>query len=242
MLLDPQDEPYDRRLGNHLISLYHGEEDKEEVEHLDISLLKDYLGYARANFNPILSREAREALKHAYVEMRKIGASKGQVSAYPRQLESLIRLAEAHAKLRFKNTVDIDDVEEAKRLHREALKQSCIDPCSGKIDISILTTGLSVTNRKRREEIVAGLKSLLLGMKKQQDASLASKTDSQEEEQQQDLSLASQHLGFNIQDVFDKFRETSQLMITREMFDEALKQLKEDGFLTIVGGRKIRLI
>ena len=34
------------------------------------------------------------------VDMRKIGSSRGAVTAYPRQLESLIRLAEAHAKMR----------------------------------------------------------------------------------------------------------------------------------------------
>ena len=33
--------------------------------------------------------------------MRKIGSSRGAVTAYPRQLESLIRLAEAHAKMRY---------------------------------------------------------------------------------------------------------------------------------------------
>lgn len=49
------------------------------------------------------------------MEMRKIGTGRGQVSAYPRQLESLIRLSEAHAKVRFSNVVDVMDVEEAKR-------------------------------------------------------------------------------------------------------------------------------
>lgn len=73
--------------------------------------------------------------------MRKVGSSRGMVSAYPRQLESLIRLAEAHAKVRFSNKVEAIDVEEAKRLHREALKQSATDPRTGIVDISILTTG-----------------------------------------------------------------------------------------------------
>ena len=148
--MDPQDEEFDRRLGRHLISLYHRNDKEETNEYLDMSLLKDYIGYARSNFHPVLSPQVQEYLKHAYVEMRKIGSNRGQITAYPRQLESLIRLAEAHAKMRFKNVVELDDVEEARRLHREALKQSAIDPSSGKIDISILTTGFSMANRNFR--------------------------------------------------------------------------------------------
>lgn len=47
------------------------------------------------------------------------------------------------------------------RLHREALKQSATDPLSGKIDVGILTTGLSSAARKRRQEITQALRKLL---------------------------------------------------------------------------------
>lgn len=45
--------------------------------------------------------------------MRKAGAQHGQITAYPRQLESLIRLSEAHAKIRLSQEVSVDDVEKA---------------------------------------------------------------------------------------------------------------------------------
>lgn len=229
LILDPQDEEFDGRLGRHLISLYHRskEEEEETDEFLKMDLLKDYIGYARSNFHPVLSPEAKESLKHAYVEMRKIGSSRGQITAYPRQLESLIRLAEAHAKMRFKNVVDIDDVEEAKRLHREAIKQAAIDPTSGKIDISILTTGMSTSNRKRRQEIIDGLKHVLIGMRNE-------KMGADSESQPSQLS-------FSYQEVFSVFKSNSTLMITRDMFEDALRQLKDDGFLFVVGNKSIRL-
>lgn len=47
------------------------------------------------------------------------------------------------------------------RLHREALKQSATDPLSGKIDIGILTTGLSTTARKKRADLVLSIKEVL---------------------------------------------------------------------------------
>ncbi|MGH0149389.1 UNVERIFIED_CONTAM: hypothetical protein FKN15_025277 [Acipenser sinensis] len=142
LMLDPQDEAYDRRLAHHLVALYYQSEEQMEEENLDMAVLKDYIAYARTYINPRLSEEASQALIEAYVDMRKIGSGRGMVSAYPRQLESLIRLAEAHSKVRFSDKVETIDVEEAKRLHREALKQSATDPRTGFVDISILTTGI----------------------------------------------------------------------------------------------------
>lgn len=71
--------------------------------------------YAKENIQPKLSDEASQRLIQAYVDMRKIGSGRGQISAYPRQLESLIRLSEAHAKVRFSQIVEVEDVEEAWR-------------------------------------------------------------------------------------------------------------------------------
>lgn len=81
----------------------------------DMSILRDYIAYSKEHVHPKLSDEASQKLIQAYVDMRKIGSGRGQISAYPRQLESLIRLSEAHAKVRFSQTVEIDDVEEAYR-------------------------------------------------------------------------------------------------------------------------------
>lgn len=123
--------------------------------------MRDYLAYAKEHIHPVLSEEAQQRLIQAYVDMRKIGAGRGHISAYPRQLESLIRLSEAHAKVRLNTVVEIEDVEEAYRLHREALKQSATDPLTGKIDVGILTTGLSTTERKKRADLIASIKENL---------------------------------------------------------------------------------
>merc|ERR1712029_788884 len=159
LILDPQDEVFDRRLASHLVRLYYNENEAQqrEEEMFEMKHLRNYIKYAKQTYNPVLSDAAGQQLIQNYVEMRKIGSGRGQVTAYPRQLESLIRLAEAHARMRFSDTVEIVDVEEAARLHREALKQSATDPTTGRIDVSILTTGQSSASRKRRQEVAKAL-------------------------------------------------------------------------------------
>ena len=51
---------------------------------------------------------------------------------------------------------------EARRLQREALKQSATDPATGRIDVSILATGVSGTARRRKAEIAMAIKQILL--------------------------------------------------------------------------------
>jgi len=83
-----------------------------------MNILRDYISYAKEMVHPKLNDEAGTRLIEVYVDMRRIGAGRGQITAYPRQLESLIRLAEAHAKMRLSDVVELIDVEEAYRLHR----------------------------------------------------------------------------------------------------------------------------
>ncbi|KAM9199393.1 DNA replication licensing factor MCM4 isoform 2-T2 [Mergus octosetaceus] len=215
LMLDPRDEAYDRRLARHLVSLYYQSEERMEEEYMDMAVLRDYIAYARCYVNPRLSEEASQALIEAYVDMRKIGSGRGMVSAYPRQLESLIRLAEAHAKVRFSEKVETIDVEEAKRLHREALKQSATDPRTGIVDISILTTGMSATARKRKEELAQALRKLIQSKGKTP--------------------------ALKYQQLFEDLRAQSDMAVTKEMFEEALRALADDDFLTVTG-KTVRLL
>jgi len=209
LILDPEDELYDRRLATHLVSLYHMNDDTREVAAsvLEMDTLKDYIMFAKTNFKPKLSPESGQALIEAYLEMRKLGSGKGQITAYPRQLHSLIRLSEAHAKMRFSNIVERVDVEEARRLHREALKQSAVDPKTGRIDVGILTTGYSSEERRNREQTVQTLKKLIKDKGKI--------TTLKKEVLYQDLLTH------------------SDMHIQRDHFENALRDLQEDDFLII---------
>lgn len=216
LMLDPQDEVYDRRLGRHLVSLYYRSDEAAKDEQLDMSILRDYLLHAKQTYNPKLSDEAGNQLIQSYVRMRQVGSGRGQITAFPRQLESLIRMAEAHAKLRFSHTVDLQDVEEASRLHREALKQSATDPLSGKIDVSILTTGQSEGTRKRRLLVKNALNAVI------------------EKRPGKAQTL-------NYLKTWNELKENSDLMVTRDMYEDALKDFSDDGVITLTGRTTIRV-
>jgi len=93
--------------------------------------------------------------------MRALGADvrsqDRRITATTRQLESMIRLAEAHAKMRLSHTVDASDVEEAVRLIKSALKQAATDSRTGLIDMGLLTEGVSSGERRRKEDLKAAV-------------------------------------------------------------------------------------
>ena len=97
--------------------------------------------------------------------MRKLGddirAAERRITATTRQLESMIRLAEAHAKMRLSEEVTAEDVGEAVRLIQSALKQAATDARTGLIDMGLLTEGTSASERKRREDLKLGVLAVL---------------------------------------------------------------------------------
>lgn len=159
LILDRVDDKADRRLAKHLLSMYL--EDKPQSaptsnDILPVEFLTLYISYARSNIQPVISEEAAKELVDSYVAMRALGqdvrAAEKRITATTRQLESMIRLAEAHAKMRLSETVTKDDVQEAYRLIQSALKTAATDS-EGRIDMSLLTEGTSTAERKRRSEL-----------------------------------------------------------------------------------------
>ncbi|KAK5663326.1 hypothetical protein OQA88_3754 [Cercophora sp. LCS_1] len=167
LILDRSDEKTDQRLARHLLSMYL--EDKPDTAQtandiLPVEFLTSYISYARANIHPTISPEAGRELVDSYVEMRKLGqdvrAAEKRITATTRQLESMIRLAEAHAKMRLSSVVTQGDVKEAVRLIKSALKTAATD-AQGRIDMSLLTEGTSAAERKRKADLKDAVLRLL---------------------------------------------------------------------------------
>ncbi|MFC1741284.1 minichromosome maintenance protein MCM, partial [Nanoarchaeota archaeon] len=117
---------------------------------IETDLLKKYISYARRSCVPALTDAALEEIKTYYVKMRNSGGDEGGVKAIPitaRQLEALVRLAEASAKSRLAEKVLRKDAQKAIELLHYCMSQIGVDPDTGKIDVDILTTGISSSSR-----------------------------------------------------------------------------------------------
>jgi DNA replication licensing factor MCM4 len=155
LLLDQPNMASDKKLAKHIVSLYYEHPPQAAATVLSIEEFAEYVSYAREHCHPALSDEAKSALIDGYVSMRRMSTSKNTISATPRQLESIVRLSEAHAKMRLSGVVEVMDVEEAMRLLRVATQSAATDPRTGKIDMDLIQTGRSASSRVRVATLVA---------------------------------------------------------------------------------------
>lgn len=166
LLLDRVDREDDKRLAQHIVSLYYAPSDARSTSDLfPLPRMAEYISYARAHVNPELSPEAMRALVQGYMDMRRMGTSSASgrkvITATPRQLESLIRLAEAHARLHLRASVTEADVAEAQRLMNVATQRAATDPVTGTIDMDAITTGRTAAARDTTTQLAEALRDVL---------------------------------------------------------------------------------
>jgi len=147
---DVLDEEQDKKIARHILVQHEAAgakiaqlSDYEQVEAppIDAELLRKYIAYARQQIKPILSVEASNRIQEFYVELRKLGIKQGAVPMTPRQIEGLIRLAEASAKSRLSERIELKDAELAISLFDYMLNTLAVDR-GGRKDIDTLLTGM----------------------------------------------------------------------------------------------------
>jgi len=98
---------------------------------------------------PELMKETVEKLHKFYVSIRKQGAEGGAVPITARQLEALIRLSEARARMRLSNVVTPEDADATISLYRSVIEKIMMDKETGSMDVDILMTGKATSQRQK---------------------------------------------------------------------------------------------
>jgi len=141
----------DEKIATHVLTLQKlGGKIEAEIPN---KLLRKYIAYAKQNVKPVLTDGAVEEIKKFYINLRNAGqSSEEEIKPIPisaRQLEALVRLSEASAKVRLSKEVKRKDARRAIDILTHCLMQVGIDPETGKIDIDRISTGITATQRSR---------------------------------------------------------------------------------------------
>ena len=122
---------------------------------IDVDMLKKYIVYARKNVFPQLTDEAKRLLMEFFVKMRAKSTESpdSPIIITPRQLEALIRISEAYARMRLSSKVEVQDAERAINIMRLFMERVSTDE-TGKVDVDVVLTGKPKSTREKMEKIL----------------------------------------------------------------------------------------
>ena len=155
----------DKELASFILNRHmeHAMDIKIEQE-ISTELLRKYIAYAKS-IKPVLTKEAISEIEDYYVKMRSSGSEEDGVKSIPisaRQLEGLIRLSEASAKIKLSHKITKEDAKKAIELVHYSLTQMGMDPKTGKIDLDRITSNISASERSS----ISHVKSLITELEK----------------------------------------------------------------------------
>jgi len=141
VLKDVPEKDLDEKMSAHILEIHRKGLVPLETP-IPSDLLRKYISYAK-NVKPVLTDDALERLKTFYLEMRevteKIEGSPIAITA--RQLESLVRLAEARARIALRKEITAEDAEAAIVIMNKSLEEVGIDVSTHMRDIDIIMVG-----------------------------------------------------------------------------------------------------
>ncbi len=147
-LRDIPDRSKDEKIATHV--LYEHQKTGEDML-IPREIFRKYVAYAKQKISPKLSDDAVAEIRKFYVDLRnKPVTSESAMRPIPisaRQLQALIRMAEASARLRLNKTVESKDAKEAIELMKYYLIQVGYDYESKTFDIDKATTGMTSSQR-----------------------------------------------------------------------------------------------
>lgn len=154
IMKDTPEPDADSRMSEHILTLHRLKAPPEEPPMLP-EVLRKYIAYAK-RVEPVLTEEAVNEIRQYYLKMRSLsGSTESPVAITPRQLEALVRLAEARARSFLRDKVDAEDAHAIIRLMTLSLQDVGIDTATGKVDIDVIMTGKPKSLRDKMQVILS---------------------------------------------------------------------------------------
>lgn len=168
MVSDNPDKERDREVVDHMIRSRRAaakytldkEMDSEERQHIepaiDRGVLRAYIAHAKETCFPILEDEdVQQRLREYFVSFRNANVDEDNpIPLTYRQEQAIERLAEASARIRLSDTVELEDIERAVKLVETSMRQVGYDPETSQFDADIIETGQSASQRERRQQLL----------------------------------------------------------------------------------------
>jgi replicative DNA helicase Mcm len=162
VLRDVPNREADEKMLAHILEIHRRGASPVEVQ-IDADLLRKYVSYAKA-IKPVLTNAAVKHLGDFYLAMRSASEAEGSpVAITARQLESLVRIAEARARVALRKEVLAEDAEAAIAIMKRSLEEVGIDVSSYKMDIDLIMTGKPKSVRDKMHVVL----SVLIAMEKE---------------------------------------------------------------------------
>jgi len=160
-LRDTLDSEVDRAIATQMLKMHKPAGEMKSIEPaINPAFFRKYIAYARTHVSPLLTDDAAEKIKEYYVALR-ARSSGGTAAATPRQLEALVRLSEASAKMRLSDIVSVADVDRAIKLTEHVLKEIAYDKTTGQLDIDRVITAYPSSTRARIRVVEDILKQIV---------------------------------------------------------------------------------
>ncbi len=158
-LIDQPDKKQDSKIAKHILSLHEEGEriekegieiEKEFVPEFDKEFLRKYIAHAKTK-TPVMTDSAIKKLEDFYLSLREKG-SDDSIPVTARQLESLVRLAEASARAHLRDQVTVEDAERAIDVTDHFLRKVASTE-SGELDIDMVSSSVSHSERTLMSQI-----------------------------------------------------------------------------------------
>jgi replicative DNA helicase Mcm len=151
LMLDRPDPERDKKMADHILNIHRGIVPPPPIPR---ELLRKYIAYAR-QINPEMTKEAIELLSAFYMKVReKTEKVETLTEIGARQLEALVRIAEARARAALRKEVLPEDAEAAILITSKSLKQIGVDIETGEVDMDMIMTGKPKSMREKLSAII----------------------------------------------------------------------------------------